>query len=285
MCDEITERENDQYLQHKGISRRDLGKLGAGAALMAMLPPVANAQDTVDQQVVIETADGPIDAYFVHPASGQHAAVIMWPDIGGQRPAFHQMAKRLAQSGYAVLAPNPFFRNATVADIQAGNIEGTTRDFRAQRPAGSAVSDSRALLAWLDQQPAVDTQRKVGISGYCMSGPWTIEVAAAEPARIGAGASFHGAGLASDSPDSPHHLVAKTDAGFLIAIASNDDERDPQAKELLRAAFENSPAYAEIEVYPDAMHGWCPPDSRVYNEAMAERAWSRMLSLFAWRLA
>jgi len=235
---------------------------------------------------MVETPDGMADCYFVHPASGSYAGVIVWPDVVGIRPAFRAMGKRLAESGYSVLVVNPYYRTIKGAVVPEGK---TFRDpgirellmphARTLSPE-TCVSDGRALVEYLDKQPSVDTNRKIGTTGYCMTGSYTMRLAAAIPNRIGAGGSFHGGGLATDKEDSPHLLASKMKAGFLIAIAANDDERDPKAKVLLREAFDANGISAEIEVYKDTLHGWCPPDSAVYNEAQAERAWSRLLALF-----
>jgi len=291
MCDELTERDNDEYFRRNGITRRDFNKRGAGVALAMMLPPVANALDVVEQDVMVETPDGMADCYFVHPATGSHAAVIVWPDIVSIRPAFRAMGKRLAESGYSVLVVNPYYRTVRGQVVPDGKTfrDPGIRDLlmphaRSLSPE-TCVSDGRAFVEFLDQQESVDTSRKIGTTGYCMTGSYTMRLAAAIPDRIGAGGSFHGGGLATDAEDSPHLLAAQMKAGFLIAIAANDDERDPDAKVLLREAFDANGVEAEIEVYEDTLHGWCPPDSAVYNEAQAERAWSRLLDLFERELA
>ncbi len=291
MCDELTNRDAEEYLRRNGLTRREFNKRGAGAALAMLLPPVANAVDVVEQDVMVETPDGMADCYFVHPESGKHAAVIVWPDIVSIRPAFRAMGKRLAESGYSVLVVNPYYRTARGAVVPEGKTfrDPGIRDLlmphaRTLSPE-TCVSDGRAFVAYLDQQPSVDTDRKIGTTGYCMTGSYTMRLAAAIPERIGAGGSFHGGGLATDKEDSPHLLAPQMDAAFLIAIAANDDERDPEAKVLLREAFDAADVTAEIEVYTGTQHGWCPPDSSVYHEVQAERAWSRLLALFERELA
>ena len=273
-------------MRRNALTRREFSKRGAGAALAMLLPPVANAVDVVEQDVMVETPDGMADCYFVHPESGQHAAVIVWPDIVSIRPAFRAMGKRLAESGYSVLVVNPYYRTARGAVVPEGKgfrdpgIRELLMPHARSLSPETCVNDGRAFVKWLDSQEAVDTNRKIGTTGYCMTGSYTMRLAAAIPDRIGAGGSFHGGGLATDEEDSPHLLVPQMKAGFLIAIAENDDERDPQAKVKLREAYDAAGVTAEIEVYAGAMHGWCPPDSSVYNEAQAERAWSRLLALF-----
>jgi len=291
MCDELTAKDAEEYLRLKGMSRREFGKAGAGVALAMMLPTVAKALDVVEQDVMVETPDGMADCYFVHPSSGRHAAVIVWPDIVSIRPAFRAMGKRLAESGYSVLVVNPYYRTVKGQVIPDGKgfRDPGIRDLlmphaRSLSPE-TCVTDGRAYVEYLDRQPSVDTSRKIGTTGYCMTGSYTLRLAAAMPDRIGAGGSFHGGGLATDAQDSPHLLVSKMKAGFLIAIAANDDARDPESKVLLREAFAANGVAAEIEVYENTQHGWCPPDSAVYDEAQAERAWSRLLALFERELA
>jgi len=291
MCDELTAKDTEDFLRRKGLTRRSFNQGTAAATLTMLLPPVANAVDVVEHEVTVETPDGMADCYFVHPATGKHAAVMVWPDISGIRPSYRGMGKRLAQSGYSVLVINPYYRTAKGRVLPEGKGFGDPgiRDLlithaRTLSPE-TCVSDGRAFVKYLDAQPSVDTNRKIGVTGYCMTGSYTMRLAAAMPDRIGAGGSFHGGGLATDKEDSPHLLAPQMKAGFLIAIAENDDERDPQAKVLLREAFDAAGVDAEIEVYEGALHGWCPPDSSVYNEAQAERAWSRLLDLFERELA
>jgi carboxymethylenebutenolidase len=293
MCDENS---FDDMMEHQqgnagALSRRQFGALGMGAGMVAMLPQVAGAADVTESEVVIKTADGSCDAHFVHPSSGAHAAVLVWPDIFGLRDPFRQMGKRLAESGYAVLTINPFYRlkKAPTAPERADMSNPEVRKMLIGQmktlSADTALTDATAMIAWLDAQSAVDKNKKIGTTGYCMGGPLTMRTAAAFPDRVGAGGSFHGGGLVTDAPDSPHRLVSKMKAQYLIAIAENDDEKQPEAKDALRDAFESNKLKAEIEVYAGAKHGWCPPDSRVYNEAQAEKAWGRLLNLFSTSLA
>jgi len=291
MCDELTEKDIDEYFRRERITRREFSQRGISAALAMMLPPVAYAVDVVEQDVMVATPDGEADCYFVHPASGKHAAVIVWPDIVSIRPAFRAMGKRLAESGYSVLVVNPYYRTARGAVVPEGKTfrDPGIRDLlmphaRTLSPE-TCISDGRAFVEFLDQQASVDTDRKIGTTGYCMTGSYTMRLAAAIPERIGAGGSFHGGGLATDAEDSPHRLASQMKAGFLIAIAENDDEHNPEEKIRLREAFDAAGVKAEIEVYDGTLHGWCPPDSAVYNEAQADRAWSRLLALFERELA
>ncbi len=251
-----------------------------------LLPSIANAAEVTEKDVNIKTPDGECDAYFVSPSSGSHAAVLVWPDIFGLRPAFKQMGKRLAESGYSVLVVNPFYRTGKAPTSPDGTntpIQDARKHAQALSPT-THVSDAKAFVEWLDSQSQVDKNKKVGTIGYCMGGPIVMRTAAAIPDRVGAGCSFHGGGLVTDNDDSPHLLIPKMKASFLIAIAENDDQRAPDAKEVLRKAFADANVSAEIEVYP-AGHGWCPPDTRVHNPEQAEKAWSRMLNLFSKELA
>lgn len=292
MCDNDSLDDMIDYQLRSGeLSRRRFGALAAGMGVAFALPRLADAADVSEAEVGIKTPDGTADAYFVHPSRGAHPGVLIWPDIFGLRPAFRQMGKRLAESGYCVLVVNPFYRSkkAPVAPEHADFDDPATRAalmaLAGTLNAQTALTDATAFVAYLDSQTAVDKQRKMGTMGYCMGGPLTVRTAAAFPDRIGAGASFHGGGLVTDNPDSPHLLVPRIKAQYLFAIAENDDKRQPEAKDVLREAFAKAHLPAEIEVYAGAMHGWCPPDSKVYNEAQAEKAWSRLLALFKTALA
>ncbi len=293
MCDRDSMDDMLEYrLRKSAVSRREFGALTLGAGLLSMLSPVAGAAEVKEAEVDIRTPDGTCDAYFVYPsAGGTHPGVLIWPDIFGLRPAFKQMGKRLAESGYAVLVINPFYRNhrAPTAPEHPNFDDPATRSalmaLMNSLTAATTVTDATAFVKWLDAQPAVDKRRKLGTTGYCMGGPLTMRTAAAFPDRIGAGASFHGGSLVTDKPDSPHLLIPKIKAHYLFAIAENDDQRQPEAKDVLRAAFAKSGVPAEIEVYAGALHGWCPPDSQVYNPDQAEKAWGRMLVLFQGALA
>jgi carboxymethylenebutenolidase len=284
MCDNHSMDDMLDYELKQGLSRRQFGALTLGAGLVSMLPPVANAAETKDSDVEIKTPAGTCDAYFVHPASGASAAVLVWPDIFGLRPAFKQMGKRLAESGYSVLVVNPFYRTKKGPAGESSDFSDPQKRQALFALAGSLTpevqaSDAKTFVSWLDSQSSVDKKRKIGTTGYCMGGPITMRTAAALPDRIGAGASFHGGGLVTDKPDSPHLLVPKMKAQYLFAIAQNDDQQQPDAKNVLKETFAKAKLNAEVEVYP-AMHGWCPPDSRVYDMEQAEKAWGRMLALF-----
>jgi len=291
MCDQHYEDDLNEYLLKSGMSRRRFAALGVAMGLMAALPRAANALDVHESDVEVSTSDGVADCYFVHPASGAHAGVLIWPDALGLRPAFRRMARRLAESGFAVLVVNPYYRRMRAPVIPDGATfaDQATRDIvmplYQSLNAQTHVTDAKAFVAWLDRQAAVDRTRKLGTMGYCMGGPITMRTAAAFPDRVGAAASFHGGGLVTDQPDSPHLLVPQMKAHYLIAIAENDDQREPQAKQVLRDAFARAGLPAEIEVYAGAMHGWCPPDSAVYNEAQAEKAWGRLLLMLQKALA
>lgn len=290
MCDEHTERDIDAALGSP-LTRRGFATVTAVAAVAAIMPRARGASAVTGQDVTVKTPDGEADCYFTHPATGRHAGVIVWPDILGLRPALRAMGDRLAGSGYAVLVANPYYRKARAPVVPEGASfrDAATREavmplYQSLSPEGN-VTDAKAFVEFLDAQPAVDTARKIGTMGYCMGGPMTMRTAWARSDRIGAGASFHGGGLVTDGPDSPHLLVGEMNAHYLFAVAENDDDSDPEAKNVLRETFAAAGLPAEIEVYEGALHGWCPPDSSVYNEAQAERAWSRLLVLFETALA
>jgi carboxymethylenebutenolidase len=291
MCDQDHfEDDMKKYIARGGVTRREFGALSVGAGMAFLLPTVANAQAVTESDVNVKTPDGVADCYFVHPASGAHPSVVIWPDILGLRPAFRQMGKRLAQSGYSVLVVNPFYRNAKSPVAPPGATFGPETQkivfpLAKSLSATTHVTDARAFVAFLDSQASVAKNRKIGTIGYCMGGPITMRTAAAVPDRVGAAASFHGGGLVTDQPDSPHLLVSKMKVQYLIAIAENDDQRAPNEKNVLKETFAKASLPAEIEVYAGAAHGWCPPDSAVYNEPQAEKAWARLLVLFGKALA
>jgi len=282
----------DEFARRSGeITRRQFGTMALGAGLAAALPALGNSPPTSGADVDIKTPDGVADAYFAHPAKGKFPGVLIWPDIFGLRPAFKQMATRLAESGYAVLVINPFYRaqRAPTAPEHPDFNDPATRQ-ALMTLAGSlspqtAVTDATAFVDFLDAQPSVDKKRKLGTTGYCMGGPFVFRTAAALANRIGAGATFHGGGLVTDAPDSPHLLIPQMKAQFLVAIAENDDQKQPEAKDVLRAAFAKAHLPAEIQVYAGTQHGWCPPDSHVYDHDQAEKAWGRLLALFNTSLA
>ena len=288
MCDERTAADTVEHLRGKKLTRREFGAVSAGAGLAMFWPRAANAQDVTASEIDVTTPDGVADCHFVHPASGAHPGVLIWPDAFGLRPAKRQMARRLAESGYSVLVVNQYYRSQRVPIVSTTNF-GAERDtllpLMGTLSADTHMSDARAFVSFLDDQASVDSNRKMGTMGYCMGGPITMRTAAAVPDRVGAGASFHGGGLVTDQPDSPHLLVPQMTAHYLFAIAENDDQNDPEAKNVLRETFDAAGLPAEIEVYEGALHGWCPPDTQVYHEAQAERAWSRLLALFERALA
>jgi carboxymethylenebutenolidase len=291
MCEKDDLDEMYEISRSRDLSRRQFGALSLGAGLTAMLPRLADAADTTESEVEIKTPDGTCDAYLVHPVKGKYPAVLIWPDIFGLRPAFRQMGKRLAESGYTVLVINPFYRTkkAPTAPEHPDFNDPATRQslmsLAGTLSPATALTDATAFVAYLDSQPSVDKKRKMGTTGYCMGGPFVFGTAAAFPDRVGAGATFHGGGLATDKPESPHLLIPKMKAQFLIAIAENDDQREPDVKNILRDSFAKAHLTAEIEVYPGTKHGWCPPDSAVYNAEQAEKAWGRMMVLFKTALA
>jgi carboxymethylenebutenolidase len=287
MCDQ-DHFENDrlEYESLGLVTRKQFGvMLGAGVAML--LPRVANAAAVTESEVNVTTPDGTADCYFVHPASGAAPGVLVWPDIFGLRPAFRQMGKRLAESGYSVLVVNPFYRTKKAPTAENGGATPIQQVMPLARTLSETtqMTDAKAFIGWLDGQAAVAKNRKVGTQGYCMGGPIAFRTAAAVPDRVGAVASFHGGGLVTDTPNSPHIQASKTKAQFLIAIAANDDARSPNEKNVLKETFAKANLPAEIEVYAGSAHGWCPPDSQVYNEPLAEKAWGRLLALYGKALA
>jgi carboxymethylenebutenolidase len=287
MCDQDHFEDDLKEFEALGmVTRRQFGVL-LGAGIAMMLPQVANAVTVTDAEVTVTTPDGMCDAYFVHPASGTAPGVLVWPDIFGLRPAFRTMGKRLAESGYSVLVVNPFYRVKKAPTADAGSATPIPQLLPLAQALNETtqMTDAKAFIAWLDQQASVAKNKKVGTQGYCMGGPIAFRTAAAVPDRVGAVASFHGGGLVTQNPNSPHLQASKTKAQFLIAVAANDDQRSPDEKNVLKDTFAKANLPAEIEVYTGAAHGWCPPDSGVYNEPQAEKAWTRLLALYGKALA
>jgi carboxymethylenebutenolidase len=292
MCDEHTELSNEEHFKAGDLSRRGFTLMSA-AALAACATSPENAKTVVEREVTIATPDGTIDAHYAAPSSGKYPAVLVWPDIMGLRPAFRRMGVRLAESGYAVLTVNPFYRSKAGAVIAEGESfsqpEVRARLIPLMQAATSnpenTKKDATAAIAWLDQQKEVDTSKGVGTTGYCMGGPLVMRTMAFVPDRVRAGGSFHGGGLATAAPTSPHLMAPQMKAkAVLIAVAQNDDTQDPTVKDKVRDAFAAANIPAEIEVYP-AQHGWCPPDSQVFDQVQADRAWARLLATFEKGLA
>ena len=283
MCDETTENELDAHLTRRGFTVGAAATIGVFATACAT---VAEQADLTETAVSVPTPDGTIDGLFIHPASGASAAVIFWPDIHGVRPAFFDMARRLAGDGYAVLAANPYYRTHQGRLFPEGMSIRDEGGWDLAKPhveafsADTVKADSATLVSWLDAQSAVDASRGIGTVGFCMTGSWTIVAAASVPERVKAPVSFHSGRLVTDDENSAHLMIPKLTGGALIGIAENDHERNPKAKDILIKAFADAGIPADIEVYEGAMHGWVPTDSRAHNPEQAERAWGRMLALF-----
>jgi len=277
------------------LSRRDFVAMSMAAGIV-MATGAASAAElpVVEKNVDVKTPDGTCDALFIHPTTGTHAGVLVWPDAFGLRPAMRDIGKRIAAQGYAVLVPNPFYRvaNAPVIQDPSSFSFQNPADMAKLRPlmasiqaAGAAEKDAAAYIAFLDAQSQVAKNKKIGTQGYCMGGPLVVRTAAAVADRVGAGASFHGGGLVTDSPDSPHLLAPKIKARMYFGVASNDDARQPDAKDKLREAFSAAKVPAEIELY-QSLHGWCVPDmpmqngAPIYNKPDAERAWAKLVALY-----
>ncbi len=283
-------------MESDDITRRDFVKTTAAAGLAVAAGATLGAQQVVETNVEIRTPDGPCDAAFIHPATGSHPAVVIWPDAFGLRPSMREIAKRLATAGYSVLVPNPFYRVAKAPVFEdASNFDFGDPAQRSKltplmgsiNAEGAAERDATAFIAWLDAQRQVDRTKKVGTQGYCMGGALVVRTAAAASNRVGAGASFHGGGLVTPNPNSPHLLAPKIKARMYFGVAANDDAQQPDAKTKLKEAFEAAKVPAEVEVYPQAQHGWCvsdmpkqPNGQPIYNQPDAERAWGKLLALY-----
>jgi carboxymethylenebutenolidase len=297
----MTQQTHDQYdpeQQDGELSRRDFVAMGLAAGVVAAGVPASAALPVVETMVEIKTADGTCDAAFSHPTTGTHPAVIIWPDAFGLRPAIREMGKRLAGEGYAVLVVNPYYRvgKGTLLDTATFNFQTDRAKLTPLMGSitadGAAERDAAAFVAWLDTQKQVNASKKIGTQGYCMGGPLVMRTSAAVANRIGAGASFHGGGLVTKNANSPHLLVPKIKARMYFGVASNDDMQEPTAKDTLKAAFDAAKNPAKIEVYTNALHGWCMSDMPqqagappIYNKVDAERAWGELLALYKAALA
>ena len=291
MCDESKLEE----WAKAAISRRQFGALTGAAALAACASGESNATTPLpglkEQAVSFPTADGTLDGFLVQPATGKHPAVILWPDIAGLREAKRNIARKLAAEGHAVLIVNPYYRDvageqfADFGAFIAGGGFQKVGPWRGKLNAEAIMRDAASIVAWLDQQDGIDTARGIGTQGYCMGGPFTVWTAAAVPARVRAAASFHGGGLVRpDNPMSPHMLLGKTQASFLIAIAKNDDAQAPGDKTVLRDAAEEAKRPAKVDVYAGD-HGWMVPDSPAYNAPAAAQGEADLLALYKGALA
>ena len=284
MCDDFIH----QGLTHDPTVSRRAFTLGVAATTVAIQSPVASAQaKVVEKDVNVPMASGVADSALSYPeGKGPWPAVLVWTDILGLRPVFRELGQRLAAQGYVVLVPNPFYRNAK-APIVDGTFDFSKPEDRAKvMPMAAAltadanISDAKAYLAFLDAQPQTDKKKKMGVQGYCMGGPLTFRTAATVPERVGAAATFHGGGLVTDKPDSPHLSIPRMKAEVLCAVADNDDKREPTAKDKLKEAFAAAHLTAIVEVYEGCNHGWTVRGSQVYNEAGAEKAWAALTALY-----
>jgi carboxymethylenebutenolidase len=280
-------------MENDEITRRDFVTMTVAAGLAAAAGTELSAQNVVETNVDIKTPDGTCDAAFIHPATGAHPGVIIWPDAFGLRPSMRDMAKRLAMAGYSVLVPNPFYRvgkapmweDASKVNFQQERAKITPL-MQSIGADGAVEKDAPAFIAWMDMQPAIDRNKKIGTQGYCMGGALVVRTAASVPNRVGAGASFHGGGLVTTNANSPHLLAPKIKAHMYFGIATNDDMQQPDAKTKLKEAFDAAKNPAEVEVYSMAQHGWCVPDmpagqnGPIYKKDDAERAWTKLMALY-----
>jgi carboxymethylenebutenolidase len=287
MCDS----DNHQgYIADTSFTRRSVVLTISSVAAVAALPTAALAADVTDTDVMVPTPDGSADAVLIHPAGpGSWPAVLMWPDILGLRPVFREMGRRLAAAGYTVLVPNPFYRSKR-APVVTGSFDfndAKQRDslmsLRSTLTDAGLDKDAAAFIAFLDKQKQTNRRKGAGVQGYCFSGPFAFHTAAARSDRIRAVGSFHGGGLVTKDANSPHLLIPKTKASYVVAIARNDDQKQPDAKDVLKATFAAAKRPAVVEVFP-ADHGWCVPGSQAYDHASAEKAWAELLRLYLTKL-
>jgi carboxymethylenebutenolidase len=296
MPDDTKDPKNNE--EPRDLARRDFVAMSVAAGL-AVAGSAVGAASVVETDVEIKTPDGTCDAAFIHPAGGSHPGVLIWTDAFGLRPSMREMGKRLAAQGYSVLVPNPFYRvgkapfwtDASTVNFQADRAKIMPLMASVNAP-GNAEKDAVAYIAFLDAQKQVNKSKKIGTQGYCMGGALVMRTAATLPDRVGAGGSFHGGGLVTDKPDSPHLLAPKIKAKMYFGIAMSDDKQQPDAKDKLKEAFIAAGNPAEIEVYGDAYHGWCVSDmpkqadgTSTYNKPDAEKAWAKLTALYKGSLA
>lgn len=295
----VTQQHPDHRPSSRDVTRHDVVASSPAAGVAAATGSASAAErPVVETDVEVTTPDGKSDAAFIHPASGAHPGVLVWTDAIGLRPAMRDIGRRIAAEGYSVLVPNPFYRSAKAPVFDASfsfqNQADMAKLQRVRQPltaAGAAERDAVAYIAFLDAQPQVNAAKKIGTQGYCMGGALVVRTAAAVPDRVGAGASFHGGGLVTDNADSPHLLAPTIRARMYFGIAASDDDRQPDAKDRLKAAFAAAKVPADIEVYPGTQHGWCVPDmpaqngKPIYSRPDAERAWGTLVALYKTTLA
>jgi carboxymethylenebutenolidase len=299
MIDEERQNFEIQNESSSDVSRRDFIAMSVAAGIVAATGSASAAMPVSETDVTIKTPDGMCDAAFIHPTTGSHPGVIIWPDAFGLRPTMRDIGKRIAAEGYSVLVPNPFYRVAKAPVLDEDKVRSFNfqTDMAKIQPLmasinapGAAEKDAVAFVAFLDSQSQVNKSKKIGTQGYCMGGPLVVKTCAAAPNRVGAGGSFHGGGLVTDKPDSPHLLASKIKARMYFGIASNDDMRQPDAKDKLKESFAAAQVPAEIEVY-SSKHGWCVADmphdasGPIYNMTDAERAWGKLVALYKAGLA
>ena len=292
----VSEKQNET---NSDVSRRDFIAMSVAAGIVAATGSASAPMPVSETDVTIKTPDGMCDAAFIHPTTGSHPGVIIWADAFGLRPTMRDIGKRIAAEGYSVLVPNPFYRVAKAPVLEEDKVRNF--NFQTDMPKiqplmasinapGAAEKDAAAFVAFLDAQKEVNKSKKIGTQGYCMGGPLVVKTCAAAPNRVGAGGSFHGGGLVTDKPDSPHLLASKIKARMYFGIASNDDMRQPDAKDKLKESFAAAHVPAEIEVY-SSKHGWCVADmpndasGPIYNMSDAERAWGKLVALYKAALA
>jgi carboxymethylenebutenolidase len=283
MCDSDN---NQSFVVDASFTRRSVMLTMSSVVAAASLPACAAAANVTESDVMVPTPDGSADAALFHPAgAGSWPAVLMWPDILGLRPVFREMGRRLAAEGYVVLVPNPFYRTNR-APIVTGAFDFNDPKqvqpllaLKATLTDAAIDKDAAAFISFLDEQKQTNRRKGAGVQGYCFSGPFAFHTGAVRSDRIRAVATFHGGGLVTKDPNSPHLLIPKTKASFVVAIARNDDQKQPDAKDVLKATFAAAKRPAVVEVYP-ADHGWCVAGSPTYDHASAEKAWAELLRLY-----
>lgn len=239
----------------------------------------------LEKTIEVPTPDGPADGILIQPEKdGRWPGVLYLTDIGGIRAANRGMARRLAAEGYAVLLPNAFYRNGTPPlfkePINIGDEQFMKRvnELRQALPTDAMDRDLAAYIDFLAEQPSV-SGNAFGVVGFCFTGPMAVRAAAARPDKIAAVATFHGGGLYTDAPTSPHTLLPRIKARLYFGHAVEDRSMPKEALEKFDRALAAWGGRYESEIYDGARHGWTVPDHPAYNEPQAERAFAKLTGL------
>jgi len=236
----------------------------------------------IDRELDIQTADGAMNTFVTHPEEGgPHPAVLFYMDAPGKRGELHDMARRLGSVGYFVVLANLYYRRDRAFRMGAGeDARRIMFEHMNSLDRTKVLTDTAAMLKFVAGEKAARTD-KIGVVGYCMSGPFVFWAAAEHPGRVAAAASFHGVRLCTDSPDSPHRFANVIKGELYVGCAQTDSYAPPEMIEALDAHLRTTPVRYRIETYPDTQHGFVfPKREGLYQKAGAERHWERLIALF-----